>query len=243
MSQSLETYYPKVDPEAIGRALMAGDLARLSPEDRVQYYFALCRSSGLNPLTRPFIVIQSDGGELTWYPTRECAEQFRKLHHVSMTVLSREKTEDGLYVVTVEARMPDGRVEQAQGIVSILRKKGSWKTTEKGKNYFQDALTPDGEPIMTPMRGTELANALQKAESKAKRRATLALCGLGLPDVDDRPAVPFNPQTGHLADHAEAAEQAEEALKHVTPEHAATNITALFDRSAGAPEAPAGQEG
>jgi hypothetical protein len=59
-----------------------------------------------------------------------------------MTVLSRERTEDGLYVVTVEARMPDGRVEQAQGIVSILRKKGSWKTTEKGKNYFQDALTP-----------------------------------------------------------------------------------------------------
>jgi hypothetical protein len=142
MSQSLETYYPKVDPEAIGRALMAGDLAKLSPEDRVQYYFALCRSSGLNPLTRPFIVIQSDGGELTWYPTRECAEQLRKLHRVSMTVLSRERTEDGLYVVTVEARMPDGRVEQAQGIVSILRKKGSWKTTEKGKNYFQDALTP-----------------------------------------------------------------------------------------------------
>lgn len=241
MSQSLETYYPKVDPEAIGRALMVGDLSQLSPEDRIQYYFGLCQSCGLNPLTRPFIVIENDRGELTWYPTRECAEQLRKLHHVSMKVLSRERSPEGLYCVTVEAWTPDGRSEEAQGIVTILRKKGTWRTNEKtGKRFFQEALTPDGENIMMPMVGTELANALQKAESKAKRRATLALCGLGLPDVDERQAVRFDPQTGQLTGPAATDDQDEAALKNVTPEQAQQNIQELFgERGAETP----GQEG
>lgn len=59
---------------------------------------------------------------------------------------------DGLYVVTANASMK-GRVDSAIGAIAI-----------KGLN------------------GTELANALMKCETKAKRRATLSLCGLGVLD-------------------------------------------------------------
>ena len=232
MSTEMVPYLPTIQPEAVSRALLAGDLSKLSPEDRIQYYLALCHSSGLNPLTRPFIVMRAESGEMVWYATRECAEQLRKLHRVSMRVLSRERTEDGLYIVTVEASTPDGRVEQAQGIVPLVKGKGTWKTTQQGKRYFDEAKTSDGEVIFQPLHGTELANALHKAESKAKRRATLALCGLGLPDVEERPAVAFNSQTGMLA--------ADEPLGQPEPEvsaaRAAANIGELFDRSEGKPE-------
>ena len=44
-------YLPALDTEAIQRALMAGDISKLSPADRVQFYAALCHSTGLNVLT------------------------------------------------------------------------------------------------------------------------------------------------------------------------------------------------
>jgi hypothetical protein len=238
MSDALAPYMPAIDPEAIGRALLVGDLAKLSPEDRIQYYLALCHSSGLNPLTRPFIVLRSEAGEMVWYATRECAEQLRKRHRVSMRVLSRERTVDGLYIVTVEASTPEGRIEQAQGIVPILKPKGTWKTTESGKRYFQEGKTADGEPLLAPLTGTELANALHKAESKAKRRATLALCGLGLPEVDERQtaqAVRFDPQTGTLDEPPEPEPLPQEPAP-VGREAAQRNVALLFDRSEGKPE-------
>lgn len=241
MSDALVPYLPPIDPDAVSRALLAGDLSKLSPEDRIQYYLALCHSSGLNPLTRPFIVLKAESGELLWYATRECAEQLRKRHHVSMRVLSRERTEDGLYIVTVEASTPDGRVEQAQGIVPITKPKGTWKTTDSGKRYFQEAKTADGEPVVAPLSGKELADALHRAESKAKRRCTLSLCGLGLPEVDERQApavVPFDPQTGALTPAVQAALTAEDAgaPAAVGAAGAREAVALLFDRSEGKPE-------
>ena len=238
MSDSLVPYLPTIQPEAVSRALLAGDLSKLSPEDRIQYYLALCQSSGLNPLTRPFIVMRAESGEMVWYATRECAEQLRKLHRVSMRVLSRERTEDGLYIVTVEASTPEGRVEQAQGIVPLAKAKGSWKTTQQGKRYFDEAKTSDGEVIFQPLHGTELANALHKAESKAKRRATLALCGLGLPDAapEAGQAVRFDPQTGVLQEEPARTQEEQGEPAAVGVEGAQQLIGEMFDRSEGRPE-------
>lgn len=237
MSDALVPYLPAIDPEAVSRALLAGDLSKLSPEDRIQYYLALCHSSGLNPLTRPFIVMKAESGEMVWYATRECAEQLRKRHRVSMRVLRRE-TDEGLYCVTVEASTPDGRVEEAQGFVPVLKAKGTWKSTESGKRYFQEAKTQDGEPLLVPLTGKELADARHKCESKAKRRATLALCGLGLPEVDERQApavVAFDPQTGVLAGEQPGPDRVALALEATGLDHAAA-IGELFDRSDGKPE-------
>jgi hypothetical protein len=255
MSTALVPYSTEVDKEALNQAMMTGDLGQLTPEARQNYYLALCLSSGLNPLTRPFIVITAESGEKVWYATKECAEQLRKLHHVSMRVLSREHTDDGMYIVTVEARLPSGRVEEAQGIVPMTKQKGTWETSQAGKRYFKEARSTDGTPLTQPLFGKERADAYHRAESKAKRRATLALCGLGLPEVDNPQVVRFDPNTGllegeeakpdrvarALATHAgevvdtETGEIIEQAMvPGALDPHAA--IGELFDRSEGRPE-------
>jgi hypothetical protein len=46
-------------PEAIERAVLAGDLADLTTEQRADYYNAVCRSLGLNPLTKPLCAAEA----------------------------------------------------------------------------------------------------------------------------------------------------------------------------------------
>lgn len=181
------TYVPHIDAALVEKALTVGDVSKMSAEMRVQYYQALCASCGLNGLTRPFILLKTQGGELTWYATVGAAEQLRKLHRVSTRILSRERTEDGLYIVTVQASAPDGRQEEAQGIVSV-----------------------------GGLKGQELGNAMMKAGSKALRRVTLALCGLGLGLAEEEAGqvIPFDPQTGTVQLPAPAPE-AETLLQEV----------------------------
>jgi hypothetical protein len=68
---------------------------------------------------------------------------------VSVTITSREVERD-LCVVTARATTPDGRTDESVGAVDIAG-----------------------------LKGEKLANAYMKAETKAKRRVTLSICGLG----------------------------------------------------------------
>ena len=209
MADTLTPYAPAVDPEALNRALMAGDLAKLSPADRTQYYLALCQSTGLNPLTRPFIVLKAPDGSMQWYPTVGCAEQLRKRDRVSTRILNREMGLDGLYIVTVEASTPDGRSEQSQGIVALAEPRMTWRKNAEGKQYQTEDKTSSGDPILVPLHGKARENAMMRAESKAKRRATFAICGLGLPGAEEAAgqAVRFEPQTGTITEPEEARTQ------------------------------------
>ena len=161
--------YTPIDPAAIEKALTIGDVSKMTPEVRVQFYRALCASCGLNVLTRPFILLKTQSGELTWYATVGAAEQLRKLHRVSTSILSRERTEEGLYIVTVQASAPDGRQEESQGIVFV-----------------------------GGLKGQELGNAMMRCGSKALRRVTLAICGLGMAGAEEESGqvIAFDPQTG-----------------------------------------------
>ena len=141
------------------RVIIAGDLSKLAPIERVSYYRATCESLGLNPLTKPFEYIQLNG-KLTLYATRNCTDQLRKLHQVSLQVAARERLED-IYVVTARATLPDGRTDESIGAVSIAG-----------------------------LRGEALANALMKAETKAKRRATLSIVGLSFSDETEVETIP-----------------------------------------------------
>ncbi len=144
----------------IERVIAGGDISRLSPEERVQYYKRLCDMMGLNPLTKPFEYITLQG-KLVLYATKGCAEQLRKIHKISVRITDRQTIND-VYVVTVEASGPDGRVDGATGAVPIQG-----------------------------LKGLDLANAFLKCETKAKRRVTLSICGLNMldeTDVDDIPA-------------------------------------------------------
>lgn len=140
-------------------AVIGGDLSKLTAEQRGIYYQRVCESLGLNPLTQPFQYIVLNG-KLTLYATRTCTDQLRKLHGVSVHIISRERLED-LYIVTARAVMPDNRTDEAIGVVNL-----------------------EG------LRGEALANTLMKCETKAKRRVTLSICGLGWLDESEMDMIP-----------------------------------------------------
>ena len=140
-----------------------GDLSKLTPDERVRYYNATCKSLGLNPLTNPFQYITLNG-RLTLYATRTATDQLRKLNGINIEIVSRTIADD-ILTVHVKARTPDGRVDEDYGAVAF--------------------------PAM--LKGEARANAELKAVTKAKRRATLSICGLGWldeTDIDDIPAAP-----------------------------------------------------
>lgn len=132
------------------KVLMEGDLSKLSPEQRVSYYNSTCESLGLNKLTRPFDYIRLNG-KLTLYAKRDCTDQLRKIHKVSIEITSRELKGD-VFIVSAKATS-DQRTDESIGAVCIAN-----------------------------LRGDILANAYMKAETKAKRRVTLSICGLGILD-------------------------------------------------------------
>ena len=98
-------------------------------------------------------------GKLTLYAKRDATDQLRKLNHVSVTIISRASVSD-LLIVTAQASLPDGRKDESIGAVFI-----------------------------GGLKGDALANAMMKAETKAKRRVTLSICGLGL--LDETEAEPI----------------------------------------------------
>ena len=99
-------------------------------------------------------------GRLTLYAGRDATDQLRKIHEVSITDLHAQKMDD-LYVVVAKATDGKGRVDAATGAVSLAG-----------------------------LKGEAAANAMMKAETKAKRRVTLSLCGLGLLDESEVDSVP-----------------------------------------------------
>lgn len=140
--------------------LVKGDLAKLTSDERNAYYFRICESVGLNPLTKPFEYITLNG-KLRLYALKDCTDQLRSVHNVSVTEMT-EAEREGVFIVTCKVMNSHGRTDVSKGAVNIQG-----------------------------LKGENLANALMKAETKAKRRATLSICGLGMLDeteVEDIPA-------------------------------------------------------
>jgi hypothetical protein len=169
--------------------LLKGDLKDLSPTERVNYYLAVCQSMGLNPLTKPFDYLETDTG-LKLYPNKDCASQLRNKHNVSVRIVSRE-IQDQIFVVTCQAALPNGRTDESIGAVGLQKELGEWKTTQNGKKYFV------GNGNFKPLAPDARANQVMRAETKAKRRATLSICGLGMLDSpegesDDAPRWEFD---------------------------------------------------
>lgn len=158
------TYQISVPADLQEKALLNGDLAKLTPQERLSYYNAVCESLGLNPLTRPFEYLVLNN-KLTLYARKDCTEQLRANRTISIQIKSREVVE-GVYAVTAQATQHQAggqimRTDEAIGAVSI-----------QGLN------------------GEAKANALMKAETKAKRRVTLSICGLGMLDETEIETIP-----------------------------------------------------
>jgi hypothetical protein len=101
-------------------------------------------------------------GKLTLYAKRDCTEQLRKINSVSIAISSREVSED-CYIVTAKATDGTGRTDESIGAVSISNLKGEARS-----------------------------NAMMKAETKAKRRVTLSICGMGMLDEVEVSSIPLS---------------------------------------------------
>lgn len=99
-------------------------------------------------------------GKLTLYARKDCTDQLRSLRGISIRIVSRESAE-GVTIVTAQATDKVGRIDESTGAVSVQG-----------------------------LRGEALANAVMKAETKAKRRVTLSICGLGFTDESEVESIP-----------------------------------------------------
>lgn len=98
--------------------------------------------------------------KLQLYAKKDCAEQLRRRDGITLAILAREVIED-VYVVTARASLPSGRTDESTGCVGL-----------------------------GGLKGDARANAMMKAETKAKRRVTLSICGLGFLDESEIEAAP-----------------------------------------------------
>ena len=99
-------------------------------------------------------------GKVVLYALKDCAEQLRQRDGVSIYEL-KTQVHEGVYIVTAYARNKDGKMDVATGAVNIVG-----------------------------LKGEALANAIMKAETKAKRRVTLSICGLGMTDESEIDSIP-----------------------------------------------------
>ncbi len=129
-------------------------------------------------------------GKLQLYAKKSCTEQLRHMYNISVKIVSRDCTE-GCYIVTAQASMPSGRQDESLGAVNI-----------------------DG------LKGEARSNAMMKAETKAKRRVTLSICGLAYLDESEVESVrgavhiPVSHETGEIAEPAPAETLAEDIADH-----------------------------
>lgn len=177
MTTALIPRQSTVPAELQEKVLLGGDLAQLTPQERLAYYNAVCTSIGLNPLTRPFeYLILNEKMQL--YARKDCTDQLRDLHGISVEIASREII-DGVIVVTARAKNMTERTDESIGAVPVVSEQGEWKSSQSGKRYFQ------GNGTYKQLGPLERANAFMKAETKAKRRVTLSICGLGVLDESE----------------------------------------------------------
>lgn len=150
-------------------------------------------------------------GKEVLYAQKAASDQLAAKHGVKMMIVS-QSTEDGIRVVTVRAETKDGRQTDEIGAVPV-----------KG------------------LSGDALCNAMMKAVTKAKRRAVLSICGLGMLDETEvetipqaapiaaSPAVEVLPAEGaRPAPRQEAPRTAEAPKKTASPQ---PHVLALWNKT------------
>jgi hypothetical protein len=145
-----------VTAETMEAVVVGGDLSRLSPPQRLEWYRGRCEAAGLDPRTQPFQYISLQG-KLTLYATKAATDQLIAAHRLGVQIVDRKMLDCGIYEVVVRVTFPDGRTVEDVGAV----------------------------PIAESLRGEALSNSVMKAVTKAKRRTVLSACGLGMLDAEE----------------------------------------------------------
>lgn len=136
-------------------------------------------------------------GKTILYAKKGATDQLASVHKIRTTILS-QSTEGGVRVVTVRAEAADGRATEEVGVANVEN-----------------------------LKGDNLGNAMMKAVTKAKRRAILSLCGLGMMDETEVETLPrADPSTG-------------EVKRAAPPPPAKPQAARTVDTTASAPSKPA----
>ena len=99
-------------------------------------------------------------GKETLYATKAATDQLRKIYNVSIVECDQNRMGD-LLVVTVKAQDNTGKTDIDVGALPIGH-----------------------------LKGDALSNAIMKTVTKAKRRVTLSICGLGMLDETEIESIP-----------------------------------------------------
>lgn len=157
------------DDELFRKAALTGDLSTLTEDERWIYYQAYCNYLGLDPMSRPFDLLtqkerDGDGHKIRvkLYPNSSCSAQLARMHKISYGT-PRYEYNEALKIIFcfVTLKFPNGREFTGESMVDKSGKSGSY-----------------------------LENALKKAATQARRRATLQACGVALPDENETPDIP-----------------------------------------------------
>ena len=149
-------------PAVVAKQVLTDDLSTLSDEDKVALVAEVTRTLRIEPATMPLRFIKVSDRRVVLYITKDGTDQLRYRDDISTEIVGRVRDADlDVYSVTARATRPDGRHEESMGAVTV-----------RG------------------LSGEALANAMMKAETKAKRRATLSICGLGFLDESEVGDIP-----------------------------------------------------
>lgn len=159
MTTDLARTTDSLDPAALESLVLRGDIAGLSPAQKVQHYLGMCRILGLDPATQPLAYLKLSGKEVL-YVTRGATDRLAAMHGLNREIIDGPRVMDlagtKLVYAVCRATLPGGRYETAT------------------------ATVPMTDPV----------NVLMKCETKCKRRATLAILGLGLLDETETETIP-----------------------------------------------------
>lgn len=156
--------------DALIKLFTSGDLIDLDPRQKGLYLKALCEKLGLNPLSKPFDILYLKGPDgktrAILYANRTASDQLREIHNIKSQVVYEGPltlgtvVREDVYRVDLDITKGD-RTERAVGCVSIAG-----------------------------LSGEALSNAIMKCWTKAMRRGTLSIVGLGLPDESEIDSIP-----------------------------------------------------
>jgi hypothetical protein len=146
--------------ERAERVIIKGDLSGIKGQEALAYYKRVCDSVGLNPYTKPFEFIRLNN-KLVLYALKGATDQLRMKYGISVKIVSQE-IKDGYLTVHAQATMPNGRVDEDYGVM----------------------------PLPDKMQGEIRSNKIMHCVTKAKRRVTLSICGLGMLDETEVDSIP-----------------------------------------------------
>lgn len=171
---------PGLDPEIERRLITEGDLSGLNKDQRVAYYQYRCRQLALDPAEKPFDILELQGRTVL-YANKSCANALCRTRGIKREIVTSERVGD-LYIVTARATDKEGRSDEDTGAVSLVKEVVTKWGRKNGKSFPE-------EKEQQPLSPEDVANAIMKATTKAKRRAVLSLCGLGEMDESEVEAV------------------------------------------------------